>query len=53
MGKNAIVSVLLKNIIPITTIKEMYPKSYRESRCNFIVGKIKKTKLKKGMKITL
>ena len=42
LGKNAIVSVLLKNIIPVSTIKEMYPNNYQETRCKFIVGKIKK-----------
>ena len=31
-----------KNIIPVCTIKEMYPNNYQETRCKFIVGKIKK-----------
>ena len=47
MGKNAFVSVLLKNIIPGNSIKEMYLNNCRETGCNFIVGEIKKTKLKK------
>ena len=37
MGKNAIVSVLLKNIIPVSTIKEMYPNNYRETRSGIVI----------------
>lgn len=45
MGKNAIVSVKLKNILPINQIKERYPNDYKEKRCHFIVGDIKKMKV--------
>jgi len=53
MGKNAIVSVLLKNIIPGTTIRQMYPNNYREKRSNFIVGEIKKKKVKKRNEVDI
>ena len=42
VGKNVIVPVFLKNIIPISTSKEMYPNICRKTKCKFIVGEIKK-----------
>ena len=45
MGKNAVVSVYLKHVFPINPIKERYPNTYRQERCHFIVGDIKKVKV--------
>ena len=55
MGKNAVVSVYLKNILPINPIKERYPNTYRQERCHFIVGDIKKVKVacRKGEEVII
>ena len=54
-GKNAVVSVYLKNIFPTNPIKERYPNTYRQERCHFIVGDIKKVKVacRKGKEILI
>ena len=46
MGRNSIVSVILKNILPVNAIKDKYPNNYKQKRCNFIVGGIKSTQVK-------
>ena len=47
MGKNVIVSIFFKNIIPLSNIEEMYPNDYREKRCKFNIGEVKKFEVKK------
>ena len=37
LGVNAIVSTLLKNIIPLGIIKKTYQNDYKKKRCSFVV----------------